>query len=63
MTWNLLIANGCGLPIGEYAKSLSDFGHLFGNSISPKGIAILVVKLKGFFKGPWYFNTKFVGLI
>jgi hypothetical protein len=38
-----------------------DFSHLFGNSISPNGVAILAVKLKGFFNGPWYFNTKFVG--
>ncbi len=63
MTWNLLITNRCGLPVGEYVKSLLDFGHLFGNSISPKGIAILAVKLKGLFNGPWYFNTKFVGLL
>ncbi len=61
MKWNLLIPNGCGLPVGEYVKSLSDFGHFFGNSISPKSIAILAVKCKGFFNGPWYFNTKFVG--
>jgi hypothetical protein len=49
VTWNLLITNGCGCLVGEYVKSLSDFGHLFGNSISPKGIAILAVELKGFF--------------
>ncbi len=61
MTWNLLVTNGCSLPIGEYVKSLLDFGHLFGDSIGPKGIAILAVKLKGFFNGSWYFNTKFVG--
>jgi hypothetical protein len=61
MTRNLLIPNECGCPVGEYIKSLSDFGHLLGNHISPKGIAILVVKLKGFFDGPWYFNAKFVG--
>jgi hypothetical protein len=61
MAWNLLVTNGCGLPIREYVKSLSDFGHLFGDSIGPKGIAIMAVKLKGFFDGPWYFNTKFVG--
>ncbi len=57
MTWNLLVTNGCGLPVGEYVKSLLDFGHLFGDSIS-KGIAITAVKIKGFFDGPWYFNTK-----
>jgi hypothetical protein len=61
MAWNLLVTNGCGLPVGEYVKSLSDFGHLLGNSIDPKGIAITAVKLKGFFGGPWYFNTKFLG--
>jgi hypothetical protein len=54
MTWNLLITNGCGRPVREYVKSLLDFGHLFGNSISPKGITILAVELKGFFNGPWY---------
>ncbi len=60
MTWNLLVTNGYGLPIGKYVKSLLDFGHLFGNNIGPKGVAITAVKLKGFFDGPWYFNTKFV---
>ena len=61
MTWNLLITNRCGCPVKEYVKSLSDFGHLFGNSISSKGITILAVKLKGFFNGLRFFNTKFVG--
>jgi hypothetical protein len=61
MAWNLLVANGGGLPVGEYVKSLLDFSHLLGNSVDPKGIAIMAVKLKGFFDGPWYFNTKFVG--
>ncbi len=61
MTWSLLVTNGCGLPVREYVKSLLDFGHLFGDGIGPKGIAIMAVKLKGFFDGPWYFNTKFVG--
>ncbi len=61
MAWNLLVANGGSLLVREYAKSLSDFGHLLGDSVGPKGIAITAVKLKGFFDGPWYFNTKFVG--
>ncbi len=61
MAWNFLVANGGGLPVGEYVKSLLDFGHLLGDSVGPKGIAIMTVKLKGFFDGPWYFNTKFVG--
>ncbi len=63
MAWNLLVANRGGLPVGEYVKSLLDFSHLLGDSVGSKGIAITAVKLKGFFDGPWYFNTKFVGLL
>ena len=61
MAWNLLIPNRCGCLVEEYIKSLSDFGHLLGNHISPKSIAILAVKREGFFDGPWHFNAKFVG--
>ena len=61
MAWNLLVAHRGGLPVGEYVKSLPDLGHLLGDSVSPKGVAITAVKLKGFFDSPWYFNTKFVG--
>ncbi len=35
--------------------------HLRGNGVSPEGITILLVELKGFFDGLRLFNAKFMG--
>ncbi len=35
--------------------------HLLGIGVSPEGITILLVKLKGFFGGLRQFNAKFMG--
>jgi hypothetical protein len=34
--------------------------HLLGNCVSPEGITILLIKLKGFFDGLRQFNAKFM---
>ncbi len=62
MTGYLLVTNWCRLPIKQDFEGNRNVLHLFGNCISPEGITILLVKLKGFFDGLRQFNVKFMGL-
>ena len=56
-----LTANRRRLPIKEDFESNPNVLHFPSNGISPKGVAILLVKLKGFFGGLRQFNARFVG--
>ena len=58
---NFLIANRRSLPIKEDPESNANILHFLSNGVSPKGVSILSVKLKGFLGGLGHFNTKFVG--
>jgi hypothetical protein len=61
MTGYLLVTNWCRLPIKQDFEGDTNVLHLLGNGISPEGITILLVKLKGFFDGLRQFNAKFMG--
>ena len=58
---DFLIANRCRLPIKEDFESGPNVLHFLSNGVSPKGVAILWVKLKCFLGRPRLFNAKFVG--
>jgi hypothetical protein len=61
MTGYLLVTNWRRLPIKQYFEGNTNVLHLLGNSISPEGITILLVELKGFFDGLRKFNAKLMG--
>jgi hypothetical protein len=57
----LLIADWCRLYVKEDIESNANVLHFLGNGIGPEGIAILLVKFKGFFDGLRHFNAKVMG--
>ena len=61
MTGYLLVTNWRRLPIKQDFEGNTNVLCLLGNGISPEGITILLVKLKGFFDGLRQFNAKFMG--
>jgi hypothetical protein len=61
MTGYLLVTNWRRLPIKQDFEGDTNVLHLLGNGISPEGITILLVKLKGFFDGLRQFNAKIMG--
>ncbi len=60
MTGYLLVTNWRRLPIKQDFEGDTNILHLLGNGVSPEGISILLVKLKGFFDGLRQFNAKFM---
>jgi hypothetical protein len=61
MTGYLLVTNWCRLPIKQDFEGNTNVLHLLGSGVSPEGITILLVKLKGFFDGLRQVNAKFTG--
>ncbi len=61
MTGYFLVTNWHKLPIKQDFEGNTNVLHLLGNGVSPEGITILLVKLKGFFDGLRQFNAKFMG--
>ncbi len=61
MAGYLLVTNWRGLPIKQDFEGDTNILHFLGNGISPEGITILLIKLKGFFDGLRQFNAKFMG--
>ncbi len=57
----LLVTNWRRLPIKQDFEGDANVLHLLGNGVSPEGITILLVKLKGYFDGLRQFNAKFMG--
>ncbi len=53
-----LVTNWRRLPIRQDLKGNTDFPHFLGNGLGPQGIAILFIKLKGFFNSLRQFNAK-----
>ncbi len=60
MAGYLLLANWRRLPIKLDLKGDTKVLHFLDNGISPEGIAILLIKLKGFIDGLRQFNAKFM---
>jgi hypothetical protein len=58
MAGYLLVANWPRLPIKQDLKVATNVIHFLGNFVSPEGIAILLIKLKGFIDGLRQFNAK-----
>ncbi len=48
------------LPIKQDLKGDTNILHFLGNGVSPEGITILLIKLKGFFDGLRQDNAKFM---
>jgi hypothetical protein len=61
MTGYLLVINWRRLPIKQDFEGNTNVLHLLGDGVSPEGITILHVKLKGLFDGLRQFNAKFMG--
>ncbi len=61
MTGYLLVTNWRRLPIKQDFEGNVKVLHLLGNDVSPEGITILLVKLKGFFDSLRQFNAKLMG--
>ncbi len=57
----LLITNWRRLPIKQDFEGGTNVLHLLGNGVSPEGITIILVKLKGCFDGLRQFDAKFMG--
>jgi hypothetical protein len=62
MAGYLLVANWCRLPIKQDLKGNTNILHFLGNGVSSEGIAILLIKLKGFIDSLRQFNAKFMRL-
>jgi hypothetical protein len=60
MAGYLLVANWCRLPIKQDLKGNTNVLHFLGNGVSPQGIAILFIKLKGFVDSLRQLNAKFM---
>ncbi len=58
---NFLIADRRRLPVREDFESNTNVFCFLSNCVSPKGIAILFVKLKSFFDGLRHLDAKFMG--
>ncbi len=58
MAGYLLVTNWRRLPIRQDTKGDMDVPHFLGNGVGPQGIAILFIKLKGFFNSFRKFNAK-----
>ena len=56
-----LIANRHSLPIKEDPESSADVLHFLSNDVGPEGVAILLIKLRGFLDDLRHLNAKFVG--
>ena len=61
VTGYFLIANRHRLPIKEDFEGNTNILHFISNGVGPKGIVILLVKLKGFFGSLMHFNAKCMG--
>jgi hypothetical protein len=61
MAGYLLVTNRRRLPIKQDFEGNTNVLHFLGNGVSPEGITILLIKLKGFFDGLRQFNAKFMG--
>ncbi len=61
MAGYLLVTNWHRLPIKQDFEGDANVLHFLGNGISPEGINILLIKLKGFFDGLRQYNAKFMG--
>jgi hypothetical protein len=62
MAGYLLVTNWHRFPIKQDFEGNTNVLHFLGNGVSPEGITILLIKLKGFFDGLRQFNAKFMGL-
>ncbi len=58
MAGYLLVTNWRRLPTRQDTKGDTDVLHFLGNGIGPQGIAILFIKLKGFFNSLRQYNAK-----
>ncbi len=58
MAGYLLVTKWRRLPIRQDTKGDTDVPHFLGNGVGPQGIAILYIKLKGFFNSFRQFNAK-----
>jgi len=63
MTTDLLVADGCGLPICANPKSKPYVLHLLADRICRLGVAILLVQGVGFPNRAGYLNPKFEGFL
>jgi hypothetical protein len=61
MAGYLLVTNWHRLPVKQDFEGDANVLHFLGNGISPEGITILLIKLKGFVDGLRQFNAKFMG--
>jgi hypothetical protein len=61
MAGYFLIADRRRLPVREDFESNTNVFHFLGNRVSPEGIAILFVEVKGFFDGLRHLDAKFMG--
>jgi hypothetical protein len=61
MAGYLLVTNWCRLPVKQDFKGNVNVLHFLGNGVSPEGITILLIKLKGSVDGLRQFNAKFMG--
>ncbi len=61
MAGYLLVANWHRSPIKQDFEVNVNVLHFLGNGVSPEGITIFLIKLKGFVDGLRQFNAKFMG--
>ena len=59
MAGDFLVSDRHGCPIGEDVESLSYFVHLLRNGVGPKCVAILAIKVNGFFNSLRHLNAEF----
>ncbi len=61
MAGYLLVTNWRRLPVKQDFEGNAKVLHFLGNGVSPEGITILLIELKGFIDGLRQFNAKLMG--